>query len=334
MIVSLAVVAYNEKKALPRLLDDILLQTYPHGMMEILLIDSASTDSTKKLMEKFAAREHDFLKVSVLDNPKRNIPSGHNVAIKNYIGDALIRIDAHASIPADFIEKNVNVLKSGEYASGGRRPNITDMTTDWKQTLLIAEQSMFGSGIAPYRNSKRKQYSSSLFCGMYKREVYDRVGLYNELLPRSEDNEMTYRMRQAGFKLCYSPDIVFYQQSRSNLRRMIKQKYANGYWVGKTLGICKGCFQLFHFVPFAFVLSLIASIVSAVFGFVLPLIALSSVYLLFVLTISIREFLRKKKKTNIALPVIFFLLHASYGIGTLIGLIELPFWMSKIKKDK
>ena len=296
MLVSVAIVAYNEKRYLPQLLKDIVMQTYPLEKMELLLIDSASTDSTKKIMEQFKAQNHGFYKVSVLDNPKRNIPSGHNVAIKNYVGDALIRIDAHASIPSDFIEKNVAVLESGEYASGGRRPNITDNHTDWKKTLLVAEQSMFGSGIAPYRHSKRKQYSTSLFCGMFRREVYEKVGLYNELLPRSEDNEMTYRMRQAGFKLCYSPDIVFYQQSRSNLRRMIKQKYSNGYWIGKTIGICRGCFQLFHFVPFAFVLALIAGIVLAILGFAFPLISLSAAYLVFTLTISLSELVKNKKK--------------------------------------
>ena len=216
MLVSFAVVAFNEEQALPRLLNDLCLQDYPHSKIEVLLIDSLSTDNTRKIFEDFVNSDNDFFSVKLLDNPKRLIPCGHNVALDNYTGDALIRLDAHSTMPSDFISKNVAVLKSGEFASGGRRPNIIDGSTPWKETLLTAEQSMFGSSFAPYRNSEKKMYTSSLFCGMYKREVYDKVGRYNELLPRSEDNDMTYRIRKAGFKLCYNPDIVFYQHTRMN----------------------------------------------------------------------------------------------------------------------
>lgn len=332
MLVSFAIVAYNEEKALPKLLNDLSFQDYPKEKIEVLLINSMSTDATRKIMETFKAQHPEFYSVSVFDNPKKNIPSGHNIALRNATGDAIIRIDAHASMPASFISKNVEVLKSGEFASGGRRPNIIDGATPWKETLLCAEQSMFGSSIAPYRNSEKKRYTSSLFCGMYKKEVYDTVGEYNELLPRSEDNDMSYRMRKAGYKLCYSPDIVFYQQTRSTLPKMLKQKFLNGYWIGKTLGISPKCFSVFHFVPFAFVLGIILTSILCLLN--LPFLAnlMWFAYLLLVFVMSTIETVKKPKLTNIFLPIIFLLLHLSYGVGTLVGIIELPFWLIKIKK--
>jgi len=331
MLVSFAIVAFNEEAYLPALLNDLKMQDYPHSKIEVLLIDSLSTDNTKRIMETFAAQDNGFFAVKVLDNPKKIIPCGHNVALDNYTGEALVRIDAHASVPADFISKNVAVLKSGEVASGGRRPNIIDDSTPFKETLLIAEQSMFGSSIAPYRNSDKKMYSSSLFCGMYKREVYNTVGKYNELLPRSEDNDMSYRIRKAGFKLCYNPDIVFYQHTRSSLSKMLKQKFLNGYWIGKTMGISPKCFSLFHFVPFAFALAIILTSVLTALG--LPLLGLLmwSAYMFLILGITVIETLKKPLKTNLLLPIIFFLLHISYGIGTLLGLIVMPFWVLKVK---
>ncbi len=156
MIISFAVVAYNEEETLPRLLEDLRNQDYPHEKIEVLLIDSMSSDSTWQIMQDFSESEHDFLRVSLFKNEKKNIPSGHNVALKNYTGDAVVRLDAHATMPSEFIRKNVEVLKNGEYASGGRRPNIIDESTPFKETLLIAEQSMFGNCIASYRRSTEK----------------------------------------------------------------------------------------------------------------------------------------------------------------------------------
>lgn len=330
MIVSFAIVAFNEEVYLPKLLSDLIKQDYPHNKIEVLLIDSMSTDNTRQIMDSFA-KDNDFLSVKVFENPKKLIPCGHNVALDNYTGDALIRLDAHASMPHDFISRNVAVLESGEVASGGRRPNIIDSSTPFKETLLSAEQSMFGSGFASYRNSNKKMYASSLFCGMYKREVYDKVGRYNDLLPRSEDNDMSYRIRKAGFKLCYIPDIVFYQHTRSSLPKMLKQKYLNGYWIGKTMGISPKCFSLFHFVPFAFVLAIIFTTVLALFGFPLLSYLMWIAYISLITVITVAEIIKKPVITNLLLPFILFLLHISYGVGTLLGLIVMPFWVKKVK---
>ena len=332
MIISFAIVAFNEETYLPELLNDLKQQDYPHSKIEVLLIDSMSTDNTRRIMEDFSAEDNGFLAVKVLENPKKIIPCGHNVALENYTGEALVRIDAHASMPADFISKNVAVLNSGEMASGGRRPNIIDDSTPFKETLISAEQSMFGSGFASYRNSNKKMYTSSLFCGMYKREIYDNVGKYNELLPRSEDNDMTYRIRKAGFKLCYSPDIVFYQHTRNSLPKMLKQKYLNGYWIGKTMGISPKCFSLFHFVPFAFVLAIIFTTVLALLGFTLLSYLMWIAYISLITVMTVAEIIKKPVITNLLLPFIFFLLHISYGVGTLLGLIVMPFWVKKVKR--
>lgn len=333
MIVSIVVVAYNEEQTLPKLLEDITNQDYPHDKIDVLLIDSMSRDNTPHIMKEFAENATDFKRVSVLQNVNKTLPYGCNVALDNYIGDAIVRIDAHASVPNDFISKNVRLLESGESVCGGRRPNIIDEDTPWKQTLLISEQSMFGSGIASYRNSDRKKYVSSIFHGMYRREVYDKAGKYNPLLTRTEDNDMSQRITAAGFKICYDPSIISYQHTRNSLGRMLRQKYLNGYWIGKTMGINPHCFSLFHFVPFAFVLGIIATTVLTLVGFPYLSWLMWGLYGLLIIGISgVELFSRKFSATNLLLPFLFFALHISYGVGTLVGLIEMPFWIKKVKK--
>ncbi len=325
MIISFAVVAYNEEETLPRLLSDLKNQDYPHEKIEVLLIDSMSKDGTMKIMEKFAQEEHGFLRVLVLKNEKKNIPSGNNVALKHYTGDAIIRLDAHATMPPEFLRKNAEVLMSGEYASGGKRPNIINKSTAWKETLLAAEQSMFGSSIASYRRSDKKMYTSSLFCGMYRREVFEKVGIYNEHLARTEDNDINYRIREAGFKLCYSPDIVYYQHTRSTLNKMLRQKFLNGYWIGLTMGVNPKCFSLFHFVPLLFVLGILFTTALAFLGFPFLSYLMWGCYGFLVIAMTIMELVKKFSFPKLSLPFIFFALHLCYGAGTLIGIVKMPF---------
>ena len=281
-------------------------------------------------MEKFKKENKDFCNIQVLDNPQKKLAGGWNVILKNYHGDAVVRIDAHAEIPEDFVEKNVKVLESGEYVSGGLRPNIIDESTPWKEALLLAEQSMFGSSIAPYRRSEKKTYVKSVFHGAYKREVFDKVGFFNEQLGRTEDNEINYRIREAGYKICYSPDIVSYQHTRNSLKAMLKQKYGNGYWVALTLKACPKCLSIYHFVPLCFVLGIIGTSILAAFGFPILAYLMWGLYWLVAVGMSFLS-VKGEKKTwcQLALPFLFFLLHISYGIGSLVGMIKLPFWKYK-----
>lgn len=349
MYISVAVIAYNEEATLNRILDNIKLQDYDHSKMEVVLVDSASTDSTKDIMLEFASTQKDFKNIQVLDNPKKTLPCGWNVLLDNFQGEAVIRVDAHAEIPADFVSKNVIRLQEGEMIVGGVRPNIIDEETPWKNTLLLAEDSMFGSSIAPYRkgnnaNQAEPVYMKSLFHAAYRREVFEKIGHYNEDLSRTEDNEIHYRMREAGYKLRFDPDIISYQHTRNSLPKMLKQKYANGFWIGKTSLICPKCLSIFHFVPFAFVSAIIATTFGK--GFC-KLLRLKNTFLGKFVNGSSKLMWRmywglaavmsvlavvnnkdKRNKTNVLLPIIFFLLHISYGIGTLWGLVT-----SFIKKD-
>ena len=170
MTVSVCIIAYNEEKTLTSLFSDIKNQDYPHNKMEVILVNSMSSDRTRVLMEKFAEEENGFLRVKVFDNPKKKQAAGWNIAIKNSSEDIIIRIDAHTMIPREFVSKNVQCIESGEDVSGGPRPNIAEDDSPWKHTLLLAEKSMFGSSIATYRRSHHKTYVKSVFHGAYRRE--------------------------------------------------------------------------------------------------------------------------------------------------------------------
>ena len=329
MLITMCVIAYNEEQNINGILECIKNQDYDHNNMEVVLVDGASTDNTRALMCEFALDNKDeFRRVVVLDNPKKTLPSGWNVALREYKGDAIIKVDAHAVIPEDFVSKNVRVLETGEYICGGQRPNIIDKPTPFKETLLLAESSMFGSSIASYRNNPGKTYVKSLFHAAYRREVFEKVGLFNENLGRTEDNEMHYRIRQAGYRLCYDPQIHSWQYVRSSIPGMMKQKYGNGDWVARTLGVCPGCLSIYHFVPFAFVIAILVTSILVALKKPFLAIAMWITYWCGAIGMAILSVKNEAKHIcQLLLPGIFFLLHLSYGVGSVVG-------MGKMIKDK
>lgn len=321
---TIGIIALNEDKYLPQLLDEINQQTYPKKLIEVVLVDSGSTDKTRELMENFAKKNCNYFHtVRVLDNQKHIQAAGWNVVINNMTSDCLIRIDAHAMIPKDFVEKNIECLNWGEYVCGGPRVNVIDENTIWKRTLLTAEQSMFGSGIAPYRRSTdKKKYVNSVFHTCYRRKVIKSVGLFNEELLRTEDNEYHYRVRNAGYRICYDEAIHSFYQTRSTLRGMIKQKYGNGYWVGITLKKCPKCLSCYHLVPGIFVASILATGVLGIAGYPELFRLFTGVYGIVCVILTIACLLKGHDTIlDLTLIVIFPLLHISYGLGTIFGIV-------------
>lgn len=320
--VSLCVIAYNEEKYLPDLLTDIKAQRWPADKTEIVLVDGGSADRTRRIMLDFAKENRPaYMDIKVLDNPKRIQAAGWNTAVFASRGDVIIRIDAHARIPDDFVSENMRLQKSAEMITGGERPCIAEKDTPWNRTLLLVENSLFGSSIG--RKKTKKQYVKTFFHAAYRREVFEKVGGFNEGLVRTEDNELHYRMRRAGYRFCFDPKIHSAQIARTSFPDMIRQKYANGYWIGTTLKICPGCLSLYHLVPAGFVCGIALAAALAVQGIWQLAAAMWGLYGLFAVLSTVIGAMQTKRSASMVLaPVLFLILHVSYGAGTIIGLVK------------
>ena len=320
MKISFIVVALNAGGCLGLLLNDLRAQTLPPEQIELLLVDSASRDNTLEVMNAFAASAP--FDVKILHNPKKWLASGINVALREATGDAVIRLDAHARIPADFLERNVEALLTGEDIVGGSVLSA-DPRTAWERVMRALDTSRFCGGAAPFRNSGSSRYVDTLAYALYRREVYDCVGEYDERLRRTEDNDMHYRMRKAGYRFYFSPSICSYHAARATLRGQLRQKWGNGYWIGRTMHIQPRCFAPRHLIPALFVLALLGGLLLAPVS-VLPLCALLGVYLAADLIFAVRSALEQKESRLLCLltlPFLFPAVHIVYGAGTLLGLI-------------
>lgn len=330
MVVSFVIVAYNAQNNISNLFECLKKQTYPKDKIEVILVDGNSVDETKKLMLEFS-KSHEFRRIIVLDNPKRTLPCGWNVALAEVQGDVIVRIDAHATMSEDFIEKNVYHIQQGKDICCGKVLSILDKAHHWGKTVNLAENSMFGGSAASFRRAEQPGFVSTGAFAMYRKSVFDSVGSYDERLARTEDNEMHYRMKKAGYRFFYDPEIVTKRQTRSSFSKLIKQKYLNGYWIGLTMGVQPRCFSLYHFVPLAFLLGIIITTMLALFGLWHLAALLWSMYALVAVAMAIVS-VGTSTDTSwycVLLPFMFLALHVGYGLGTLIGLIKLPWWKKR-----
>lgn len=321
MKISFIVVAYNAENCLGALLGDLAAQTLPPGQIEAILVDSASQDGTAEIMRAFAQSAP--FEVKLLQNPRRWLASGINLALDAATGDAVTRVDAHARIPADFLEKSLRALSQGEDIVGGRVEGAQPQSA-WQAVLRAVDTSRFCGGAAPFRNAGEARYVDTLAYALYRREVYERVGRYDERLRRTEDNDMHYRMRRASYRFYYSPEIVSYHAARGTLRGQIRQKWGNGYWIGRTMRVQPRCFAPRHLIPALFVLSLLlCALLSPVTA--LPLCALLLAYALCDAAFAVQAAARApmgKGLCLLCLPLLFPAVHIVYGAGTLAGLLS------------
>lgn len=320
--VSFIIVALNADNAISFSLGSLAKQDYPHDLIEVILVDSCSQDRTRQVMLDFKENDKSFARVAVLDNPKRYLACGWNVALKEVKGDIVIRVDAHTLFPEDFISKNVKLIDEGKDICGGRVMSILQKDTPWNRALLSAENSMFGGGFTFFRRGEISRYTDTLAFAAYRKVVFDAVGPYDERLVRTEDNEMHYRMRRAGYRFFFTPDIVSYRYNRNSLKGLFRQKYMNGYWVGLTHAVSPMAFSVYYLVPLMFLLSLIVLILLCFFT-PWPLIVMLTFYsflLMFALIVAIIK--DGFYWPILVLPFIIMGLHLCYGVGTAIGLYK------------
>ena len=333
MLVSLCIIAKDEEKHLPNLIQSLISQTFNKSDTEIVFSIAPSKDKTMEIVTDFKNQyENEYHSIKILNNEKIRQAPGLNLAIKNSTGDVIIRVDAHSILPADFVNNNIKGIEDGEDIVGGVTNAVCENKSRWSNFLYQVDSSSFGGGIAAFRNqTSKKQYVKTLANGCYKKEVFEKIGYFNEELIRSEDNEFCYRARQNGYKIAMYANIYNDYYVRSTLKGLLKQKFGNGLWVLYTSKIMTPkIFSLYHFVPFLFVLAMIFTALCPLLAFAgislffcfIPMMAFYGAYFLFLFFNIIGEIIKTKNFLLIFSFPFYFLIHLSYGLGSIKGLFK------------
>ena len=320
--VSIVMPCRNEAAYIGPCLDSILATDYPLDRVELLVADGRSDDGTREIVERFAAC-HPC--VRLLDNPARITPAALNTAIRAATGDVIIRMDAHGIYPRDYVPRLVSALEeTGADNVGGVVITLPADDTATARAIALAFAHPLGVGNAYFRiGVAGPRWVDTVPFGCFRRELFDRVGMFDEELVRNEDDEFNLRLIRLGGRILLLPDVVSQYYARRSLGAVARMFYQYGYF--KPL-VARKVERIMtrQLVPPLFVLSLVAT---ALLGIWVPaaravLAGIAGAYAALVLTGAALAVRKHGVRCAAALAAVFAVMHVCYGVGYLRGIID------------
>lgn len=313
--VSIVIPIRNEETYITKCLQSVVEQDYSWEKIEILVVDGMSHDRSRELVAQFASR---YPNIKLLDNPQRIVPRAMNVGIRRAKGDIIIRVDAHSYLEPDYVSQCITYLREmGADNVGGlmraRGENYIG------QAIALATSSPFGIGGSRFHYSEKEQYVDTVYLGAYPREVFDRIGLFDEELVCNEDYELNYRLRASGGRIFCTPAIKSIYYCRDSFPKLWKQYFQYGFWKLRMIKKHPRSVLPRHLIAPIFVFTLISSgvlgLMSRLFAYIF-LLAISS-YGIVSLAFAFPIALRKGWQYFPILPIVFGSMHITWGLGFL-----------------
>jgi succinoglycan biosynthesis protein ExoA len=348
-LVSLIIPCRDEGEYIGRCLQSILANDYARDRLEVLVVDGGSTDGTLQILRDIGATDS---RVRILSNAARITPAALNVGVRAARGTVIMRMDAHAHVPADYIRRSVEALFAyGADNVGGIIHTVPRRSTLLGRAIAACLSNEFGIGNSYSRTHvSNPVWFPALFGGCYRVEVFERVGLFDERLVRTEDLEFNLRLQRLGGRGLLVPWISSTYYARSGLGEFLRHTYGNGVWATMPFAYSSIVpVSLRQVVPLGFVLTLTALFLSATVtdgrsaDLVLALILATYAIASCSATVSI-GWRRRDWALLPVLPFLFAGFHLTYGLGSLWGAVQaigvrsravfFGFWNSGLRAHK
>jgi succinoglycan biosynthesis protein ExoA len=325
--VSVVIPCRNERDSIEECLRSLLGQEPPYGGFEVIVADGMSDDGTREILKRLGAEN---TRLRIVDNPGRIVSTGLNQAIKTATGTIIIRIDAHTEYAADYVRQCVDVLEEtgADNVGGPWTPRATGYVGE---AIAAAFQSPFVAGGARGHDAEYSGPVDTVYLGCWRREVFDRIGFFDEDLVRNQDDEFNLRLIRSGGRVWQSEHIRSWYKPRPSLRALFRQYMQYGYWKVAVIQKHKIPASVRHVVPGIFVFFLIAlpplAFLWTIAGWLWLLMV--AMYTVCNLAASIVTASRSGLHLLPFLPLAFGAYHLGYGYGFLIGI-----WDFMIRKRK
>jgi glycosyltransferase involved in cell wall biosynthesis len=313
MAISVIIPTYNEESHIKDLIFELLKSK--NVISEIFICDAGSTDSTVNIIKDICAQ---FEIVKYLHNKNKFVSFAFNEAYKLSSGKYIALLGAHAFYPINYLEVGLKCLENGEADVVGGPLN----QKGWGQNgiaIALAMSSIFGVGNTEFRTSKKKQFVDSVAFAIYRKEIFEKVGLLNVNLKRNQDDELHYRIKKFGYQILMVPEMESTYYVRESFYRLFNQYYEYGLYKPLVFKLVKKGMRLRHFVPSLFVLYIFSLpflyLIIGNFAF-FPLL----LYFVFAFYFAFE----KTNSPDLILRVFlaFLILHVSSGVGFLIGIFK------------
>ncbi len=315
-LVTVVIPARNEERAIEECVASVLRQDYRN--LQVVVVDGASTDRTAEIVLAMAERDP---RVELLHNPRVIIPVSLNVALAAARAPWLVRIDAHATVPPDYVRLAVEQLRTGRWGGvGGRKDGVG--RTAAGRAVAAAMSSRFGVGNSTYHYGTAQQTVEHIPFGAYPVALARQLGGWDEALRVNQDFEFDYRVRLSGRELLFDPALVIEWESRQSIRELFSQYRRYGKGKLRVGALHPGSLRTRHFAAPALVASWAAAAAlaprcpAATAAVVAP-------YVLGVAAASVATAKPLDPAARRYVPAAFVAMHAGWGLGFWEGVAEL-----------
>jgi glycosyltransferase involved in cell wall biosynthesis len=328
--VSIAIPCRNEERYIIRCLESIAAQVDVENV-EVFVCDGKSTDSTPQLVKEYSLSHP---QVHLLINEKQSTPFALNLGIKASVSDVVIILGAHSELYPDYV---ANCIKAFDVdpaigCAGGIIENVYENET--AEVIGKAMSSGFGVGNAHFRTGNKDGFVDTVAFGAYKKEVFEKIGYFDEELIRNQDDEFNYRVIKAGFKIYLARNIRSKYYVRASFEKLYKQYFQYGYWKVYVGMKHRAVTTLRQLIPLFFVLFLVLGLALSFVHLIFLLIYISVLctYIVAALIAALSRSNGLKQPPRIVYA--FLILHISYGFGYLKGIVDFFILRKRIKKEE
>lgn len=306
----------NEEQHLATAVSSIFDQKdLPKGQVEVILALGPSTDNTNKVA--FALKSQ--FPVQIVENPTGKTPAGLNLAIKAAKNQVIVRVDAHSQLSPDYTQLAVQILNETKAANVGGVMKAVGRTP-LQQAIAWAYGSRFGLGGGAYHVGGQAGPSDSVYLGVFRKDILEKLGGFNEKMIRGQDWELNLRIRNSGELVYFDPRLEVTYYPRASLSKLAKQFFDTGAWRAELTRAHFAKANPRYFAPPAAVISIALGLGLYFLGFggifgLIPLAAYT-VGLLVAATSAKGLSIAAKLNILIALPT----MHFCWGVGFISGL--------------
>mgnify|MGYP005841483657 CR=1 FL=1 len=337
MFISIIVPVFNEEKYISKCIYSVLELELPENVTtELLIIDGNSTDKTIEIVSELQKKTSNLF---LIKNPKRIQAVALNIAIKKSKGEFILRLDAHAEYPNDYLSKLLETAKRINSDNTGGLVVTKEGDGGYQASLVQALTThKFGVGNSGFRIGVKEGFADTVPYGFFKKTIFEKIGLFDERLVRAQDYEFNRRIIESGGKIWLNPDIYCYYYNQNSLFGFLKKQFVleapyNAYmWY-----LAPYTFAYRHAITGVFAFGVLSGIILSIFS---PIIKYLFVFILFLYAVlsimsALQQSIRFKKFRHFfLLPISFFLYHFIHGLGVLKGIMLLILQKAPVQKTK
>lgn len=325
-IISIILPVYNEEQYIEKCLTSILNFQKPNDYdFEIIITDGNSTDNTLNIVKNKFGHLNNII---IINNPNRYQSYGLNLGIKLSKGEYILRLDAHAHYPTDYLKLCYHISKT-KLSDNTGGIIITEPGSDSFSGLIVQALTThkFGVGNSSFRVKSFSGEVDTVPYGFFKKEIFEKIGYFDERLIRCQDYEFNSRILNSGGKIWIDSRIQITYYNQPDLysflkKQMLKEAPYNAYmWY-----LAPYSFTIRHAITGIFCLGLILGLIISPINYIImyAYICTVSLYLILGIISSFQQAFRYKDfKLIAALPISFFLFHFIHGLGIIYGALSL-----------